>query len=108
MALAAGPIFATVTINNVQMFELVGPQRAGLILGVSFVLHQVAAAISPYASGLAFDATGTYRLSFCVLGLVMLLALLPAACTHPERGDAVACPGVPRGEGRTGSARLPR
>jgi predicted MFS family arabinose efflux permease len=107
VALAAGPIFATVTINNVQMFELVGPQRAGLILGVSFVLHQVAAAIGPYASGLAFDATGTYRLAFVVLGLVMLLALFPAACTHPEGGDA-ARPGVPLGERRTGSARLPR
>src|SRR4029434_10311238 len=43
VALAAGPIFATVTINNVQLFELVGPHRAGLVLGVSFVLHQVAA-----------------------------------------------------------------
>src|SRR5215470_12568676 len=84
VALAAGPIFATVTINNVQMFELVGPTRAGLILGVSFALHQVAAAVGPYASGLAFDATGTYRVSFVVLGLAMLLALFPAACTHPE------------------------
>jgi MFS family permease len=86
MALAAGPIFATVTINTVQTFELVGPQRAGLILGVSFVVHQVAAAVSPYASGLLFDATGSYRLAFSVLGGVMLLALLPAAGTHPE-GD---------------------
>src|SRR5262249_57230567 len=33
VALAAGPIFATVTINNVQMFELVGPTRAGVIMG---------------------------------------------------------------------------
>jgi MFS family permease len=108
VALAAGPVFATVTINNVQMFELVGPQRAGFILGVSFVLHQVAAAVGPYASGLAFDATGTYRLAFVVLGIVMLLALLPAACTHPEGGDAAARHGVPRGERRTGSVRLPR
>src|SRR5262249_18463352 len=84
VALAAGPIFATVTINNVQLFELLGPHRAGLVLGVSFVLHQVAAAVGPYASGLAFDATGTYRVSFVVLGIVMLLALLPAAGTHPE------------------------
>jgi MFS family permease len=84
VALAAGPIFATVTINNVQMFELVGPTRAGVIMGVSFVVHQVAAAVGPYASGLLFDATGTYRLAFGVLGLVMLLALLPAAFTHPE------------------------
>jgi len=84
VVLAAGPVFATVTINNVQMYELIGPKRAGFILGVSFVLHQVAAAIGPYASGLVFDATGTYRLSFFVLGIVMLLALLPAAFTHPE------------------------
>jgi MFS family permease len=84
VALAAGPIFATVTINTVQMFELVGPKRAGFILGVSFVVHQVAAAVGPYASGLLFDATGTYRLAFFVLGIVMLLALLPAAYTKPE------------------------
>jgi MFS family permease len=84
MALAAGPIFATVAINTVQTFELVGPKQAGRLLGVSFVLHQVAAAIGPYASGLAFDVTGTYRLAFVVLGIVMLLALLPAAYTHPE------------------------
>jgi hypothetical protein len=45
--LAAGPIFATVTINNVQLFEFVGPHRAGVVLGVSFVLHQVAAAVGP-------------------------------------------------------------
>jgi MFS family permease len=94
MALAAGPIFATVTINTVQTFELVGPQRAGLILGVSFVVHQVAAAVSPYASGLLFDATGSYRLAFSVLGVVMLLALLPAAHTHPE-GDPPRVP-LPR------------
>jgi MFS family permease len=97
VALAAGPIFATVTINNVQMFELVGPTRAGVIMGVSFVVHQVAAAVGPYASGLLFDATGTYRLAFFVLGIVMLLALLPAACTHPEGGPpqpALAPPGA--------------
>jgi MFS family permease len=47
VALAPGPVFATVTINNVQTFELVGSTRAGLILGVSFVVHQVAAAGRP-------------------------------------------------------------
>jgi MFS family permease len=66
------------------MFELVGPTRAGVIMGVSFVVHQVAAAVGPYASGLLFDATGTYRLAFVVLGIVMFLALFPAAFTHPE------------------------
>jgi MFS family permease len=104
VALAAGPIFATVTINNVQMFELVGPKRAGVIMGVSFVVHQVAAAVGPYASGLLFDATGTYRVSFFVLGIVMLLALLPAAFT----ADAAARPGVPLGERRTGAAHMTR
>lgn len=86
VALSAGPVFATVTINSVQMFEIVGPQRAGLILGVSFVMHQVAAAVGPYASGLLFDLTGTYRLAFAILGILMLLAMLPAAFTHPSEG----------------------
>ena len=92
VALAAGPIFATVTLNTVQMYELVGPTRAGFLLGVSFVVHQVAAAVSPYASSLLFDATGSYRLAFVVLGSVMLLALLPAAGTHPEGGPHLAKP----------------
>src|SRR5262245_16657507 len=48
------------------------------------VVHQVAAAVGPYASGLLFDATGTYRLGFGVPGIVMLLAPFPAAFTHPE------------------------
>ena len=99
---------SAVTINNVQIFELVGPHRAGVILGVSFVVHQVAAAVGPYASGLLFDATGTYRVSFFVLGLVMLLALLPAAGTHPEGGNAAARQGEPLGEGHTGPARQRR
>ncbi|MCL5959277.1 MAG: MFS transporter [Chloroflexi bacterium] len=94
LALAAGPVFATVTINNVQIFEVVGPRRAGVIMGVSFVLHQVASALSPYAAGLVFDATGGYQISFLVLGVVMLLAVIPASKTKPE--PLIVQAGVPQ------------
>ena len=85
VALAAGPIFATVTINNVQMFELVGPTRRP---------HPGRELRGPSSrrrgqplrqwSGLRRDRHLSPRVR--VLGVVMLLALLPAACTHPEGG----------------------
>ena len=84
VALAAGPIFATVTINTVQMFELVGPQRAGLILGVSFVVHQVAARSAPTPVACSSTRLAAIASRSVVLGGVMLLALLPAAGTYPE------------------------
>ncbi|MDP2727457.1 MAG: MFS transporter, partial [Dehalococcoidia bacterium] len=84
VTLAAGPIFATVAINNVQAFEMVGGKSAGLILGLGLVLHQVAAAIAPYVSGLIFDWTDSYRISFIGLGVILLLATIPAAGTKQE------------------------
>ena len=69
VALAAGPIFGTITVNNVAIFEIVGPRAAGTILGLSFVLHQVAASISPYLGGVLFDLSGTYQWFLVVLGL---------------------------------------
>ena len=84
VALATGPIFATAAVNNVQLFEMSGPKRAGLLLGLGLVLHQVAAAIGPYVSGIVFDWTDTYRFSFVGLGIILLLAVIPASRTAPE------------------------
>ncbi len=81
VVLAGGPIFATVAINNVQAFEMVGGKSAGLILGLGIVLHQVAAGIAPYVSGMLFDSMNTYRISFLGLGVILLLAAIPAART---------------------------
>ncbi|MDP2936372.1 MAG: MFS transporter [Dehalococcoidia bacterium] len=95
VALAAGPIFATVAVNNVQVFEMAGARRAGLILGLGLVLHQVAAALGPYVSGLIFDWTGTYRISFLGLGVVLLLAVIPASRTKPEAPNVQPSLAVP-------------
>ncbi len=91
VALASGPIFATAAINNVQIFEMTGARRAGLIMGVGFVLHQVSAALGPYASGLLFDWVHSYRISFLGLGVFLLLAAIPAARTG-MRAEAPAQP----------------
>ncbi|MBI2955260.1 MAG: MFS transporter [Chloroflexi bacterium] len=88
--LAAGPIFGTVSINNVQAFELTKAKNAGFILGIGFVLHQVAASIGPYASGIAFDLTGTYRWAFLALGVVLILATIPASRTGEAKPAAYA------------------
>ena len=85
VALATGPITATFGINNVQVFELAGAKRAGFLLGISVVLHQAAGALSPVLAGMVFDWTGTYRWTFLGLGLVTLLATIPAAGTGPRR-----------------------
>jgi MFS family permease len=101
VALATGPIFATVSINNVQIFEIVGARRAGFILGLSLVLHQVAAALGPYVTGLVFDWTGTYRVAFFGLAVVLLLATIPSARSRQEgppaeaREDVLREPPVP-------------
>jgi len=94
--MASGPVFATVSINNVQTFELLRGRNVGLVLGLGFVLHQIAAAVGPYLSGMVFDWTGTYRISFLVLGVVMLLATIPAAYTGERKPTAPA-----RVDGRT-------
>ena len=86
VALAAGPIMATFTINNVQVFELVGAKQAGFILGVSIVLHQIAAALTTYLGGVAFDLTGSYRLAFLVLAVLLwLVGAIPSAYTGPAK-----------------------
>lgn len=95
VALSAGPIFATVAINNVQAFEMVGGKSAGLILGLGIVLHQIAAGIAPYASGVLFDAMSTYRISFLGLGVILLLAAIPASRTKATPVNFQPRPAVP-------------
>ena len=95
VTLAAGPTFATVTINNVQAFEMVGGKSAGLILGLGIVLHQIAAAIAPYVSGVLFDSMNTYRISFLGLGVILLLAAIPSARTKAEPVNFHPAPALP-------------
>lgn len=72
VALAMGPTFGTIAIQNVMFFEMVGPRLAGLILGLSFIVHQVGSAGGPILASLYFDVYGTYDGFMQIMSLILL------------------------------------
>lgn len=60
VALAIGPTFGTVAIGNVMFYEIVGPRMAGVILGLSFIVHQIGSAGGPMVASIVYDQTGSY------------------------------------------------
>lgn len=92
---AVGPTFGTVAVNNVMFFEAVGPRLAGIVLGLSFIIHQIGSAGGPLIGGIAFDMTGSYDGFMLALGAVLLASGaitygidgrdLPAARVAPSR-----------------------
>lgn len=72
VALAIGPTFGTVAVGNVLFYELVGPRMAGVILGMSFIVHQVGSAGGPMIASLVFDHTGSYDAFMLVMSLILL------------------------------------
>ena len=73
VALAIGPTFGTVAVGNVLFYELVGPRMAGMILGMSFIVHQIGSAAGPMVASITYDRTGSYD-GFLVVMSVVLLA----------------------------------
>jgi MFS-type transporter involved in bile tolerance (Atg22 family) len=73
VALAVGPTFGTVAVQNVMFYEIVGPRLAGVILGLSFIVHQIGSAGGPMLASIAFDLTGSYD-GFMVVMSVILFA----------------------------------
>ena len=69
---AVGPTFGTVAVNNVMFFEAVGPRLAGIVLGLSFIVHQIGSAGGPLIGSIAFDMTGTYDGFLLALGAILL------------------------------------
>jgi MFS family permease len=74
VAIASGPVFATVAIQNVLFYEAVGPRLAGLMLGLSFIVHQIASAIGPQVASILFDATGSYNQYQLAVGFILLFS----------------------------------
>jgi len=72
VALAMGPTFGTITVQNVIFYEVVGPRMAGVILGLSFIVHQIGSAGGPMFASIAFDMTGTYDGFMMAIGLILL------------------------------------
>jgi MFS family permease len=72
VAVAIGPTFGTITVQNVLFYEIVGPRMAGLILGLSFIVHQIGSAGGPMLASIAFDMTGSYDGFMLAMGLILL------------------------------------
>ncbi len=72
VALAIGPTFGTVAVGNVLFYELVGPRIAGMILGMSFIVHQIGSAAGPMIASITYDRTGSYDGFLVVMSLVLL------------------------------------
>jgi sugar phosphate permease len=72
VALAIGPTFGTITVQNVLFYELVGPRLAGLILGVSFIVHQIGSAGGPMVASIIYDRTASYDGFMLAMALILL------------------------------------
>ncbi len=93
VAIAIGPTFGTVAVQNVMFYEIVGAKLAGVILGLSFLVHQVGSAGGPMIASLIFDRTGSYDGFMAVMGFILLLSgLLIYIATSSE--DPLPAQGV--------------
>ena len=72
VALAMGPTFGTITVQNVIFYEIVGPRMAGVILGLSFIVHQIGSAGGPMLASIVFDMTGSYDGFMIAIGIILL------------------------------------
>jgi predicted MFS family arabinose efflux permease len=72
VGIAVGPTFATIALQNVLFYEAVGPRLAGLMLGLSFIIHQIASAVGPQVASILFDATGSYNQYIVAVGIILL------------------------------------
>jgi sugar phosphate permease len=72
VAVAIGPTFGTVAVQNVMFYEIAGPRIAGVILGLSFIVHQIGSAGAPMFASIVFDRTGSYDGFMAVMALILL------------------------------------
>ncbi len=54
------PSLVSGTIIRLLIYETFGREIAGRMMGLTFLLHQMASTISPYFAGWIFEATGSY------------------------------------------------
>ena len=85
VGVAIGPTFGTVAIQNVMFYEIVGPRLAGVVLGLSFIVHQVGSAGGPMIASMAFDRTGSYDGFMLVMAAILIVAgLLVYGISGPD------------------------
>ena len=76
VGLAIGPTFGTVAVGSVMFYELVGPRMAGVVLGMSFIVHQIGSAGGPMIASIVYDQTGSYDGFMVVMGIILLASAL--------------------------------
>jgi MFS family permease len=60
------PSVVTSTIIQLLIYETFGKEIAGRMMGLTFLLHQVASTISPYFAGWIFETTGSYTSALAI------------------------------------------
>jgi MFS family permease len=65
------PIFFTIAITQLVIYEIFGTGIAGRMIGLTFLLHQVGATFGPYFGGWIFETYETYTLALIIGGLVL-------------------------------------
>jgi predicted MFS family arabinose efflux permease len=76
-----------------MFYEIVGPRMAGMILGMSFIVHQIGSAAGPMVASITYDRTGSYDGFLVVMSVVLLasgLALFLEKNTDPVPAGAVS------------------
>jgi len=85
VAVAVGPTFGTVAIQNVMFYEMMGPRMAGVVLGLSFIVHQIGSASGPMIASIAFDRTGSYDGFMVAMAVILVVSgLLVYSITGPD------------------------
>jgi MFS family permease len=90
VGLAIGPTFGTVAVGNVMFYELVGPRLAGVILGMSFIVHQVGSGGGPMIASMVYDRTGSYDGFMMIMGLILLASGLAVLSVKNDKFQEVA------------------
>ena len=93
VGLAIGPTFGTVAVGSVMFYELVGPRMAGVVLGMSFIVHQIGSAGGPMIASIVYDQTGSYDGFMVVMGIILLASGLAVFSVNNDKLPEVA--GVP-------------
>jgi MFS family permease len=94
VALAMGPTFGTIAVQNVMFYEIVGPRMSGVILGFSFIVHQIGSAAGPLLASIAYDMTASYDGFMIVMGIIFLISAALVYSSISGKPVAAAAPSL--------------
>ena len=71
-AIAGITVLVCVSLTHMIIYEIYGPGIAGRMMGLTFLIHQVGAALGPYYGGWIFEIDGNYTLALVICGFILL------------------------------------